>query len=229
MRLISRLVLTLLLLAGGAALWTMATLERAIAAAHERLWTLAPNAGLAYDNVERSRPAITRLPRIGDALLADVREYRSIADYWGADYGAVLSSAGSPDAEDPDRLFVDANAAYRASRLQRATAPMAVQQLDSAARRYAAILEKRPDHFDAAYNYEFVVRRRNRIARASSALPAAPVTAVRGGLPSGPTIHGDPGAPPVDAKLGQFDLIIPLQSDEDVHTDGKKQPQKKKG
>lgn len=223
-----RLILALLFFTGGAALWTIAQLERAVAGAHARLVTLSPNAASAYDNIERSMPNVSRVPRVGDVLLDDVRTYRLVADYWGSDYD-LHGAADLPDAEDGEQQFVHANAAYRLSRQQRVAPRIAVQQLDSAARRYAAVLEQHPEHVDAAYNYEFVVRLRNRIARANTALSVTRLATIKGDLPTGPTIHGDPGAPPKGVNLGQFDLLIPLQSDEDVHTDGKKKSTQKKG
>src|SRR6185503_1352735 len=82
---------------------------------------------------------------------------------------------------------------------------------------YAAVLKAAPQHADAAYNYEFVARARDAMARAiptKSKIDAAPVTTARAkgsDLPAGPTVHGRPGAPPPEVKAEDFKIIAPME------------------
>ena len=80
---------------------------------------------------------------------------------------------------------------------------------------YAAVLKASPRHADAAYNYEYVSRVRDRVAsRVPGKTPPAlaPVAAARAGdLPGGPTIHGRPGGPPPEAKAEEFQVIAPME------------------
>ena len=230
---VGRLIVALLLLAGGAVLWTMARVERSLARASELAATLSPDAAAAYDDVERSLEWLRRLPRVADPLLADAREARMVADYAAGRF-ALLADAQSRDGAgskpDPEHLFVAANAAYRLNRRAAMPPDVALRQLDAAAKRYADVLERQPGHIDAAYNYELVLRLRNRVARANRGLPPLQPFSRKGDLPVGPTLHGLPGAPPRGAAFGEFDLLIPLQPDEaDMQDDGKEKLRRGKG
>ncbi len=210
---IGQVFLALLLLATGTTAWRFATLERAVASAHERLATLAPGAATTYGDIEAAMEYARRLPRVGDTLLADVRQHRSIADYWDANYAAVIppdDENGVPVEQDPERLFVAANAAYRSSRQQSLDPLVAVQRLDLVAKSYALVLEKLPGHVEAAYNYEFVVRQRNLVAKTRLRLSATVSEKATGALTSRPTLHGQPGAPPGDTKMGEFEILVPM-------------------
>ena len=71
---------------------------------------------------------------------------------------------------------------------------------------YVDVLKTSPGHAEAAYNYEFVVRRRNLLVQsslASTIKPDAPAT-----------IHGRPGGPPKANNFEQFRIVIPRRSEE---------------
>ena len=89
-----------------------------------------------------------------------------------------------------------------------------VQQLDGVLNAYASALKSSPRSSDAAFNYEFVARLRDQIARTQGkglkALAVAPA-ATAGDLPSGPTIHGLPGAPPEDARMEELQMLAPME------------------
>jgi hypothetical protein len=107
-----------------------------------------------------------------------------------------------------------------------------VRALDTVIANYADVLRRAPGHMDAAYNYEYAVRVRMAAATggelpgmtgegaASSSRSATPAAGKESSprrddlLPAGPTIHGRPGAPPVDSDMDQFKMIIPRQPDE---------------
>ena len=63
-------------------------------------------------------------------------------------------------------LLLAANAAFRASAPQGADRRDAVERLDGVIRAYAEVLRKDPSDADAAYNYEYVVRLRDTLAKA---------------------------------------------------------------
>ena len=107
-----------------------------------------------------------------------------------------------------------------------------MQRLDGVLQAYALVLKAGPRHADAAYNYEFVARMRDRVASAAPAasskpergehdhgrpsmLPQptpAPVLSSQatGDLPAGPTVHGRPGAPPPNVKGEDFQIKAPM-------------------
>ncbi len=125
---------------------------------------------------------------------------------------------------DPAVLRLAANAAFRETQREGGVGEEAVQRLDGVLQAYAAVLKAAPADRDAAYNYEFVARVRDKVARmpvpAKPAKGAAPkpdplpqqvLTLRPGDLPSGPTVHGRPGAPPADAKTESFDILAPME------------------
>jgi hypothetical protein len=90
-----------------------------------------------------------------------------------------------------------------------------VQRLDGVLQAYASALKASPRDADAAYNYEYVARLPEAVARAKGK-PVKPETVtpaplVAGDLPAGPTIHGRPGAPPPDAKMEELQMLAPME------------------
>jgi hypothetical protein len=142
--------------------------------------------------------------------------------YWLGDYAGVTLRQGSGQAADTGAdadasvLRMVANAAFRQNQRDPATGPTAVQRLDGVLQAYASALKASSRDVDAAYNYEYVARLRDQVARApqgkpSKPRPAAPVALTVGDLPAGPTIHGRPGAPPPDAKMEELEMLAPLE------------------
>jgi hypothetical protein len=71
---------------------------------------------------------------------------------------------------------------------------------------------------DAAYNYEYIARIRDMLAKAKGARskdfkPAEPEVASVD-LPTGPTVHGRPGGPPPTVSMNDFKTISPMRFDE---------------
>ena len=70
-------------------------------------------------------------------------------------------------------------------------------------------MKSRPGHLDAAFNYEYVARMRDFLAR------GIPQPRVKPEAPLGPpTIHGRPGALPRGADMTQFKIVVPKQGEE---------------
>lgn len=133
------------------------------------------------------------------------------AAYWLERYDAA-----TVDSDDPAMmagvLRTAANAAFRASQRDPGAGPAAVQRLDAVLQAYASALKAAPRDLDAAYNYEYVARLRDQVAR-TPGKPAAPVApaVMAGDLPAGPTIHGRPGGPPPDTKMEELPIITPME------------------
>jgi protein-tyrosine-phosphatase len=141
---------------------------------------------------------------------------RATAAYWQARYDALTAGVEGIDNDpDPEALLIMANAAFRnAQRAAQQPRPAQVQQLDLVLQAYATALKSPVFLADAAYNYEYVVRMREALARArgpagaSAAKPDAPRA---GDLPAGPTIHGRPGGPPPSTKGEEFEILTPME------------------
>jgi hypothetical protein len=202
------IVPTILLLVVGAALWTLGRLEQRLAESRRQLLTLQYEAPLEeYDRLEPSAAWAGRLPATA-SLLGDLHDQRATSHYWHRDYAAATlarDEAGGLTERDPYLLLVGANAAFRQIRLEggdKAT----VQRLNAILEQYAEAM-KQGAGFDAAYNYEFVVRARDAITKPRGDKSAAKPAVAQ-------TIHGRPGAPPGPSQTKDFKIIVPQRSDE---------------
>lgn len=222
-----RLVIAALLFAASVAFVAEARESRRAADRRERIATLqyARGSFTLDDEAETSR---LRLP-IG-ALQDEGLQQRALASYWRAEYQgltnptAFIASAGRDVAADAGLLFVAANAAFRdAQGRTGGDRAAAVERLDRIVDAYAEVLRTDPAHADAAFNYEFVSRYRDRVAtgkppRARS-LEGVPPVIASPDLPIGPTIHGVPGGPPEEIPGSDFRTIAPMPYDEREETD----------
>ena len=165
------------------------------------------------NQLQPSRALSDYLP--GSRHLSDeIRIAKANVAYWLGRYDAVASDTGG-DA-DAAILLTSANAAFRVNMRELGTGPAAAQKLDGVLQAYASAMKASSRNADAAYNYEYVARLRDQVARApqtkaASASAASKGPVMGGDLPAGPTIHGGPGAPPPDAKTEEFQTIMPME------------------
>lgn len=218
------LFIALVLAALGGAFWIAGQTERRLADVHQQLATLHYDEALAADNdVEASLGLIRRLPRVGEEIAADARHERATAQYWGADYVGLepkRDAAGTLTETDPHVVLVAANAEFRATERTNDRGET-LRRLDRVVKTYGDVLKSNPDA-DASYNFEYVVRLRETAQR----IRQAPVRAdsarmgdraaadITSDLPSGPTLHGSPGAPPKGTDMSQFKIVIPKRGEE---------------
>jgi hypothetical protein len=219
---VGRLVLALLFFIAGAVLMSEARETRRLAGFHERLVTLQHDRGNGEpEDAAPSRPW-WRPGFLSRSNAADT----ATAQYWRHQYDVLTDPAASASAGDnPDsgRLFLAANAAYRAA-LDRPAGDraMAVERLDRVVEAYASVLRAAPGHVDAAYNYEYVARSRDTLARGAKDKRMTKVAAAppivdpipSPDLPVGPTLHGHPGGPPPDIPGSDFRMIAPMSFEE---------------
>jgi hypothetical protein len=129
----------------------------------------------------------------------------------------------SDEAPDPELLFVSTNTAFRAATRQDSDRQTAVQRLDTVIQAYGEVLRADPSNADASYNYEYVVRLRDSVARGRGAVRGRRLMDDELGanidLPAGPTIHGKPGGPPPELPGDQFKTIAPMPYEEREETD----------
>lgn len=211
---ITRLIIAAVLALGAWLSWSEAKLTARVATAKERLATLDLQID---DDVDADGTPSDYLPSYlstgAQPLATEIRRTRTTVEYWLARYAEVMKEAnGDLDAEV---LLAAANAAFRWHERDGGAGPALVQRLDSVLQAYVAVLKAAPKHMDAAYNYEYVSRVRDQVAR-SAGKPAkeTPRTAAAprrpGDLPVGPTVHGRPGGPPPDMKAEEMEVIAPM-------------------
>jgi hypothetical protein len=213
-------VLALVLFVVAAACWSEAKVTRRVAEAHRRLATLHYD---AEDDIDEAVTVFNRLPWPGGEGSGDVRRHRATVSYWMVRYDSLADiplATGQQQVNDPALLLLAANAAYRNSTPQVGDRKAAVERLDGVVQQYADVLRKDPDNADASYNYEFVTKMRDTLAKGPAkpspkdAKKAEKAELVSVDLPSGPTVHGRPGAPPEGTPMSDFKTITPMRYDE---------------
>ncbi len=214
---ITRLSIAILLAIGAWLSWGEAKLTARVADAKERLATLDLQTD---DSLDASMTLSDYLPVGLQPLSTDIRRTRTTVEYWLSRYAEVMDEANGE--LDSEILLAAANAAFRSHERDAGGGAVQVQRLDGVLQAYVAVLKAAPRHMDAAYNYEYVSRVRDQVARAvgkpSKEAPRA-AAAVRahstgsgqaGDLPGGPTVHGHPGGPPPEMKGEEIDVIAPM-------------------
>ena len=180
------------------------------------------------DTTERYFEYASRLPWIGNGPVNDVRARKAELQYWQRQYAAVVPEIADPVgnvASDNIALqLVVASAMYRIGQAEAGGRQTMRGALDAAIDGYLTVLKNASRQedaaYDAAYNYEFLLRLRDDLAKGRR--KAEPVDV------SGP--HGHVGGPLLKGK-NEFKIYIPLQSDEIDKgvTAGKAAPIKRKG
>jgi hypothetical protein len=212
-------ILAVVLFLVAAACWSEAQVTRRVADAHRRLATLHYD---AEDDIDGAVTVFNRLPWPGGEGASDIKRHRATVSYWMVRYDSLAEiplATGQQAVNDPSLLLVAANAAFRNSSPQVGDRKAAVERLDAVVQQYADVLRKDPNNADAAYNYEFVSRMRDALAKAPAKgsprdkKPEKPEL-VSVDLPSGPTVHGRPGAPPEGTPMSDFKTVTPMRYDE---------------
>jgi hypothetical protein len=214
-------VLAIAFAVAGSAFWTIGHAEQQLADAHRQLAVLQyASASDESDASVASPPLVQRVGGLGRDDQVDARHLHATADYWETRYNALepkRDAGGVITETDPDVLLLAANAAFRTTQND-PDRGSTLRKLDGVVKTYAEVLKKDASSMDAAYNYEFVVRTRDALARTrpgTKAGPGAPKTAAADSdLPAGPTLHGRPGGPPAKTDMAQFKIVIPKRGEE---------------
>ena len=210
-------VLTALLLAALAAVaYGASRVERGVARAQQRMATLDLQApASAYADLLDDLNAAGPLAGLFGAARADLETRRAAVRYWQGDYASLLEdyAGGNSGAAGANLAlqFIVANAATRAalgtldpdSDDRAAT----LRALDGAIDVYLGVLQQSPDHRDAAYNYEYLLRLRADLASGAE----IPMT------PNNP--HGREGEAPEDTEMEEIQIYVPVQQDVDPEID----------
>jgi hypothetical protein len=187
-----------------------------LAAAHQRLAILQYDTAQAIDDPsntgEQSRWQLR-------ALTGDVRRHQTEVTYWLGRYSALtplIDGGATETARDPGVMFIAANAAFRSTRPETGDRKSAVERLDSVMQAYAEVLRADPTMADASFNYEYVARARDMIAKGvkQPKVEKDPTDALATDLPVGSTVHGRHGAPPATVPMDDFKTISPMRFDE---------------
>jgi hypothetical protein len=149
---------------------------------------------------------------ISGPALKEVRHRRAELQYWQRDYADLVEaarSANQPDGEDaidPDLQVMAAHAMFRMAQRGPQDRAALVRHLDAAARAYGEALKLGADRSDVAFNYELVVRLRQEVAAGRRKM----LTAQGDNPETDPNMLGDPGLPPPEMEVQQFQIRVPM-------------------
>ena len=104
-----------------------------------------------------------------------------------------------------------ANALYRVAQRGPQDRTTLLRNLDAAIRAYNEALRAGIERSDIAFNYELAVRMRDEVGAGKR---KALTSAKPDDTESEPNMHGDPGEPPKDMKVEQFQIRIPMDPKE---------------
>lgn len=218
--LLLRLIVAALLFAGAAAAWSEAQTARRVANAFQRLATLRFDVD---DRIGTATSALDRLPLQIDTVGTEVRRHRASVAYWRHEFGALTAPLEAAEqavvSADPTLSLIRTNAEFRKSLAELGDANV-LDRFETIANDYAEILRKDSNQVDASFNYEFVIKFRDRIAKMrprdrvmkGPLVFADPIASVD--LPVGPTLYGSPGGPPPELPGGEFKTLTPMPSEE---------------
>jgi hypothetical protein len=189
---------------------TASRFERQLADAQERTSTQQyARAQQSLDAADVYLRYARWLPKIGPDTVREVRARQAALQYWQGGYDKVLPAQAEPVAavdESNDELqLVVANAAYRVGLKGVKDRTAAVQALNEAANGYLTVLKNNHWHEEAAYNYEYVIRLRDEIAKGRRAAAEQPQQGMD---------LGQSGAPSDATSTKGFQIYVPLQGDE---------------
>ena len=204
----------LLLLIGAAALMA-GRFERRMAIAQEDMAVLDFADPMAdYAALEED---VAGLPLVSERPLREIRRRRAMLQYWQSDYADLVevartaSKTEDADSVDPELRVLAANALYRVAQRGPQDRPTLLKNLDAAIRAYDEALRSGVARPDVAFNYELAVRMRNEVGAGKRKALTSPKT---DDTESDPNMHGDPGEPPKDMKVEQFQIRIPMDPKE---------------
>lgn len=203
-----------LVLVGAAALMA-GRFERRMAIAQEDMAVLDFADPMAdYAALEKD---VEGIPLVAERPLREIRRRRAMLQYWQSDYADLIevartsSKSEDPDSIDPEMRVLAANALYRVAQRGPQDRATLLKNLDAAIRAYDEALRSGVARPDVAFNYELAVRMRDEVGAGKRKALTNPKT---DDTESDPNMHGDPGEPPKDMKVEQFQIRIPMDPKE---------------
>jgi hypothetical protein len=222
------LVLALVLASGGTAFLAAAAYERDMAAVVEHLAVEEYDAASArLDDAAGYARYAKLIPYVGRKVDHDLAVHRAGLQYWQQQYDALLprdaDPVGAVEGEPADVQMFVANAAYRAGQARATTRDTSMQTLQEGISGYLTVLKGDTWDERAAYNFEFLARVRDDIAKGRrKTLP--PMEKVDGS-------NGQAGSPFEPTNTKAFEIYIPLEDAERTRASeaGKSTPNARKG
>jgi hypothetical protein len=224
------LIAAIVLAVVGAACLGVARLENHMADAQQRVSTLQyTEAKASLEEAEQYADRSRWVPFLGRDERREIRAREAAVQYWQKRYDAIVPAQAEPVAavgdDNVELQLVVANGAYRLGQGQSKDKPSTMKALDEAAAGYLTVLKNNTWHPDAAFNYEYIVRLRDELAKSKNP-PQPPKDQ------SEDADNGESGAPSPATSSKGFQIYIPLEQGEKNPAGGeagKAAPKERKG
>ena len=227
---IALVVVTIALGTFGAACLGVASLEGHMADAQQRLATLQYDAAKdSLDEAAKYADHARWVPWLGRDDRQEIRARTAALQYWKKDYVELVPAQAEPVAavgdDNVELQLVVANAAYRLGQGRSKDKAATMKALEEAAAGYLTVLKNNTWHTEAAFNYEYIVRLRDELAKGKQP-PQPPKDQ------SEESDNGESGAPSPATTSKGFQIYIPLEQGEKNPSGGeagKAAPKERKG
>jgi hypothetical protein len=214
----------------GAACLGVARLEMSMADAQQRVSTLQyEQAKASLDDAKQYADHARWVPWLGHDERQEIRARDAAVQYWEKKYDAIVPNQAEPVAavgdDNVELQLVVANGEYRLGQTQSKDKASTMKALDQAAAGYLTVLKNNTWHPDAAFNYEYIVRLRDELAKSKNP-PQPPKDQ------SQDADNGESGAPSPATSSKGFQIYIPLEQGEKNPAGGeagKSAPKERKG
>jgi hypothetical protein len=227
---IALVVVTVALVVFGYAALGVARLEGHMADAQQRLATLQ------YDSAKDSLTEAAQyanqarwVPWLGRDDRQEIRARTAALQYWKKEYEELVPAQAEPVAavgdDNVELQLVVANAAYRLGQGRSKDRAATMKALEEAASGYLTVLKNNTWHTEAAFNYEYIVRLRDELAKGKQP-PQPPKDQTE------ESDNGESGAPSPATTSKGFQIYIPLEQGEKNPSGGeagKAAPKERKG
>jgi hypothetical protein len=227
---IALVVVTIALGVFGYASLGVARLEGHMADAQQRLATLQYDAAKdSLDQASQYADHARWVPWLGRDDRQEIRARSAALQYWKKQYDELVPAQAEPVAavgdDNVELQLVVANAAYRLGQGRSRDKGTTMKALEEAAAGYLTVLKNNVWHTDAAYNYEYIIRLRDELAKGRNP-PQPPKDQ------SEESDNGESGAPSPATSSKGFQIYIPLEQGEKNPSGGeagKAAPKERKG
>ena len=224
------LVAAIVLVVIGSACLGVARLETHMADAQQRVSTLQyEEAKASLDEAKQYADHSRWVPFLGRDERQEIRAREAAVQYWEKKYDTIVPAQAEPVAavgdDNVELQLVVANGAFRLGQGHSKDKPTTMKALDEAAAGYLTVLKNNNWHPDAAFNYEYIVRLRDELAKAKNP-PQPPKDQ------SADADNGESGAPSPATSSKGFQIYIPLEQGEKNPAGGeagKSAPKERKG
>jgi hypothetical protein len=209
---IAFVVVTIVLGVFGAACLGVSRLEGHMADAQQRLATLQYDA--AKDSLAEAAQYADHarwVPWLGRDERQEIRARNAALQYWKKEFDVLVPAQAEPVAavgdDNVELQLVVANAAYRLGQGRSKDKAATMKALEEAASGYLTVLKNNTWHTDAAFNYEYIVRLRDELAKGKQP-PQPPKDQTE------ESDNGESGAPSPATTSKGFQIYIPLEQGE---------------